>query len=119
MRIEELEGQLQQAKEERNLPKAAQLEIQQKQLQNHNEEIALKQEEIKLRIETLRSTTIYKEFQQAARDEKINLQNEQSNSKWKTLKEAIDTAYSYYVHYYRTKRLRYVYCQKLISLHRV
>ena len=92
-KIEELEGQLQQAKEERNLLKAAQLEIQQKQLQNHNEEIALKQEEIKLRIETLRSTTIYKEFQQAARDEKINLQNEQSNSKWKTLKEAIDTAY--------------------------
>ena len=92
-KIKELEGQLQQAKEERNLLKAAQLEIQQKQLQNHNEEIALKQEEIKLRIETLRSTTIYKEFQQAARDEKINLQNEQSNSKWKTLKEAIDTAY--------------------------
>ena len=92
-KIEELEGQLQQAKEERNLLKAAQLEIQQKQLQNHNEEIALKQEEIKLRIETLRSTTIYKEFQQAARDEKINLQNEQSNSKWKALKKAIDTAY--------------------------
>lgn len=92
-KIKELEGQLQQAKEERNLLKAAQLEIQQKQLQNHNEEIALKQEEIKLRIETLRSTTIYKEFQQAAKDKKINLQNEQSNSKWKTLKEAIDTAY--------------------------
>ena len=92
-KIEELEGQLQQAKEERDLLKAKQLEIQQKQLQNRNEEIALKQKEIKLRIETLRSTTIYKEFQQAARDEKINLQNEQSNSKWKTLKEAIDTAY--------------------------
>ena len=92
-KIKELEGLLQQAKEERDLLKAKQLEIQQKQLQNRNEEIALKQKEIKLRIETLRSTTIYKEFQQAARDEKINLQNEQSNSKWKTLKEAIDTAY--------------------------
>ena len=92
-KIEELEGQLQRANKERDSLKAKQLEIQQKQLQNHNEEIALKQEEIKLRIETLRSTTIYKEFQQAARDEKINLQNEQSNSKWKALKEAIDTAY--------------------------
>ena len=72
-KIKELEGLLQQAKEERDLLKAKQLEIQQKQLQNRNEEIALKQKEIKLRIETLRSTTIYKEFQQAARDEKINL----------------------------------------------
>ena len=92
-KIEELEGQLQRANKERDSLKAKQLEIQQKRLQTRNEEIALKQEEAKLRIETLRSTTIYKEFQQAARDEKINLQNEQSNSKWKTLKEAIDTAY--------------------------
>lgn len=92
-KIEELEGQLQRANKERDSLKAKQLEIQQKRLQTRNEEIVLKQEEAKLRIETLRSTTIYKEFQQAARDEKINLQNEQSNSKWKTLKEAIDTAY--------------------------
>ena len=91
--IKELEGQLQQANKERDLLKAKQLEIQQKQLQNRNEEIALKQEEAKLRINTLRSTTIYKEFQQAAKNEKINLQNEQSNSKWELLKEAIDTAY--------------------------
>ncbi len=92
-KIEELEGQLQRANKERDSLKAKQLEIQQKRLQTRNEEIALKQEEAKLRIETLRSTTIYKEFQQAARDEKINLQNEQSNSKWKALKKAIDTAY--------------------------
>ena len=92
-KIKELEGLLQQAKEERDLLKAKQLEIQQKQLQNRNEEIALKQEEAKLRIDTLRCTTIYKEFQQAARDEKINLQNEQSIAKWEALKEAIDTAY--------------------------
>ena len=92
-KIEELEGQLQRANKERDSLKAKQLEIQQKRLQTRNEEIALKQEEAKLRIETLRNTTIYKEFQQAARDEKINLQNEQSNSKWKALKEAIDTAY--------------------------
>lgn len=91
--IKELEGQLQQANKERDLLKAKQLEIKQKQLQNRNEEIALKQEEAKLRINTLRSTTIYKEFQQAAKNEKINLQNEQSNSKWELLKEAIDTAY--------------------------
>lgn len=92
-KIEELEGQLQRANKERDSLKAKQLEIQQKRLQTRNEEIALKQEEAKLRIETLRNTTIYKEFQQAARDEKINLQNEQSNSKWKALKKAIDTAY--------------------------
>ena len=92
-KIKELEGLLQQAKEERDLLKAKQLEIQQKQLQNRNEEIALKQEEAKLRIDTLRCTTIYKEFQQAARDVKINLQNEQSIAKWEALKEAIDTAY--------------------------
>ena len=92
-KIKELEGLLQQAKEERDLLKAKQLEIQQKQLQNRNAEIALKQEEAKLRIDTLRYTTIYKEFQQAARDEKINLQNEQSIAKWEALKEAIDTAY--------------------------
>ena len=91
--IKELEGQLQQANKERDLLKAKQLEIKQKQLQNRNEEIALKQEEAKLRIDTLRSTTIYKEFQQAAKNEKINLQNEQNIAKWEALKEAIDTVY--------------------------
>ena len=92
-KIEELEGQLQQANKERDLLKAKQLEIQQKRLQNRNEEFALKQEEAKLHIDALRCTTIYKEFQQAAKDETINLQNEQSKPKWEALKEAIDTAY--------------------------
>lgn len=86
--IEKLQLKLEQKTEERDL-----LQIQQKRLQAKNQAIALQQEETKLRIEALRRTTIYKDFQQASKDEKINLQNEQSISKWKALKEAIDTAY--------------------------
>ena len=86
--IEKLQLKLEKTTEERDL-----LQIQQKRLQAKNQAIALQQEETKLRIEALRRTTIYKDFQQASKDEKINLQNEQSISKWEALKEAIDTAY--------------------------
>ena len=92
-RIKELQDLLDKATEERDSLKTEQLQIQKKRLQARNTEIALQQEEARLQINAFRHTSIYKEFQQAAKDGKPNLQNEESTKKWQELKEAINMAY--------------------------
>lgn len=92
-KIKELEAQLTLAKEECDLLKAEQLQVQQKRLQTRNEEIALQQEERKLRIAAFRRSAIYKVFQRATQTQDINMAHERSTPKWEELKVAIDTAY--------------------------
>ena len=91
--INVLNEQLHIALLEKDQLKAEQLQVQQRKLQTHNEEVALLRKEKELRITALHRTSIYKEFKKAATDENINLYSDKSQHKWEILEEAIDKAY--------------------------
>ena len=88
-----LKVQLEKAVNEKDALIAKHLQLEQKQLQTRNEEIALLQEEHEKRISDFRRTTIYKEFKQAASDENIILTPTKCPDKWNELREAINIAY--------------------------
>ena len=91
--INELGQQLQKALQEKDQLKAEQLQVQQRKLQAHNEEITLLRKEQKLRIKALHAAPIYKEFKQAATDDSINLYSAKFQYKWKELEIIIDKTY--------------------------
>ena len=95
--IKELNEQLRIALQEKDQFKAEHLQVQQRKLQTHNEEIALLRKEKELRITAFHRSSIYKEFKQAATDENINLYSDKYQFKWKELKEAIDKTYPHFM----------------------
>ena len=95
-KIENLNIELQKALLEKDKFKTEQLQIQQRKLQKHNEEIILLKKEQELRIVTFHHSSIYQEFKQASTDENVNLCSAKSWHKWRELEKAIDDAYPHF-----------------------
>jgi exonuclease VII large subunit len=95
-KIEDLNIKLQKALLEKDKFKTEQLQIQQRKLQKHNEEIILLKKEQELRIVTFHHSSIYQEFKQASTDENVNLCSAKSWHKWRELEKAIDDAYPHF-----------------------
>jgi len=96
-KIRVLNTELQKALQEKDTLKAEQLQIQQKKLQSHNEEIVLLRKEQDLRIIAFQRSTIYQEFKQAAINENINLCSTKLKNKWEELESAIDETYPHFI----------------------
>ena len=96
-KIRVLNTELQKALQEKDTLKAEQLQIQQKKLQSHNEEIVLLRKEQDLRIIAFQRSTIYQEFKQAAINENINLCSTKLKNKWEELESAIDETYPLFI----------------------
>ena len=95
-KIKVLNTELQKALQEKDILKAEQLQVQQRKLQSHNEEIALLRKEQELRITVFHRSSIYQEFKQAAINENINLCSTKLKNKWEELESAIDEAYPHF-----------------------
>ena len=96
-KIKALSTELQKALQEKDTHKAEQLQIQQRKLQSHNEEIVLLRKEQELRIVAFQRSSIYQEFKQAAINEHINLCSTKFKYKWEELESAINETYPHFI----------------------